>query len=95
MHTYIVDQAGRGRSGFDESVIHEAAAVIRGGDAQKGLSEVPSFGRITDNGATRSSRVVVDKLTQPSGVALRNGSLYVLAIEMSSIVSPSSMNSQS
>src|SRR5262249_16041351 len=23
--TYVVDQAGRGRSGFDESVIHEAA----------------------------------------------------------------------
>ena len=30
--TYIVDQAGRGRSGFDESVIHEAAAMIRNGD---------------------------------------------------------------
>ena len=27
--SYIVDQAGRGRSGFDESVIHEAAAMIR------------------------------------------------------------------
>jgi hypothetical protein len=27
--TYIVDQAGRGRSGFDESVIHEAASLIR------------------------------------------------------------------
>ena len=26
--TYVVDQAGRGRSGFDESVIHEAAALI-------------------------------------------------------------------
>src|SRR5437773_7842498 len=33
--TYLVDQAGRGRSGFDESVIHEAAALIRGGDVQK------------------------------------------------------------
>src|SRR5262245_40372713 len=30
--TYVVDQAGRGRSGFDESVIHEAAAMIKSGD---------------------------------------------------------------
>src|ERR1051326_5553752 len=49
--TYLVDQAGRGRSGFDESVIHEAAATIRSGDIQKGTAEIPSFGRITDNGA--------------------------------------------
>ena len=49
--TYIVDQAGRGRSGFDESVIHEAAAMIRSGDVQKGTAQLPSFGRITDNGA--------------------------------------------
>ena len=49
--TYIVDQAGRGRSGFDQSVIHEAASVIRSGDVQNGVSRIPSFGRITDNGA--------------------------------------------
>jgi hypothetical protein len=49
--TYVVDQAGRGRSGFDESVLHEAAALIRGGDTAKGLAMIPSFGRITDNGA--------------------------------------------
>ena len=49
--TYIVDQAGRGRSGFDESVIHEAAAMIRSGDVQNGTAQIPSFGRITDNGA--------------------------------------------
>ena len=35
--TYLVDQAGRGRSGFDESVIHEAAAMIRSGDVPNGL----------------------------------------------------------
>ena len=51
MSTYIVDQAGRGRSGFDESVIHEAAAMIRNGDVANGLAKMPSFGRITDNGA--------------------------------------------
>src|SRR4029453_7445567 len=49
--TYVVDQAGRGRSGFDESVLHEAAALIRGGDTAKGLAMIPAFGRITDNGA--------------------------------------------
>jgi hypothetical protein len=49
--TYLVDQAGRGRSGFDESVIHEAAAMIRTGDVQNGLKLLPSFQRITDNGA--------------------------------------------
>lgn len=49
--TYIVDQSGRGRSGFDESVIHEAAAIIQNGDAAKGLAMIPAFGRITDNGA--------------------------------------------
>jgi hypothetical protein len=49
--TYLVDQAGRGRSGFDESVIHEAAAEIRAGDVQNGLKLLPGFQRITDNGA--------------------------------------------
>jgi hypothetical protein len=49
--TYIVDQAGRGRSGFDESVIHEAAAMIRNGDVAGGTAMIPSFGRIADNGA--------------------------------------------
>ncbi len=47
--TYLVDQAGRGRSGFDESVLHEAAALIRSGDVSKGLPMIPAFGRITDN----------------------------------------------
>jgi hypothetical protein len=49
--TYLVDQAGRGRSGFDESVIHEGAAMIKNGDVEHGLPTIPAFGRITDNGA--------------------------------------------
>lgn len=36
---------------------------------------------LTDNGGTRSSRVVVDKLVQPAGVAFANGALYVMAID--------------
>src|SRR5262249_57032680 len=49
--TYIVDQSGRGRSGFDEAVMHEAAALIRSGDVANGVAKIPAFGRITDNGA--------------------------------------------
>ena len=51
LSTYLVDQAGRGRSGFDESILHEAAAMIRSGDVQHGLALMPAFGRITDNGS--------------------------------------------
>jgi glucose/arabinose dehydrogenase len=36
---------------------------------------------VTDQGDKRTSRVVVDKLTQPSGVAFQGGSLYVMAID--------------
>ncbi len=49
--TYLVDQAGRGRSGFDESVIVEAAAMLRSGDIENGTARIPGFARITDNGA--------------------------------------------
>jgi hypothetical protein len=49
--TYIVDQAGRGRSGFDESVLHEAEAMITSGNVKGGTDLIPAFGRITDNGA--------------------------------------------
>jgi hypothetical protein len=71
LSTYVVDQAGRGRSGFDESVIHEAAAVIKNGDVPKGLAEIPAFGRITDNGAWTAwfGHLV------PPGSTILNGSL--------------------
>ena len=49
--SYVVDQAGRGRSGFDQSVIHEGEARMLSGDVKGGSDEIPSFGRITDNGA--------------------------------------------
>ena len=49
--TYLVDQAGRGRSGFDESVILEGAAMIRNGEVPGGLALIPGFQRISDNGA--------------------------------------------
>lgn len=43
--TFVADQPGRGRSGFDQSVLHEAKAT-------RNWDLVPTnFGRITDNGA--------------------------------------------
>jgi hypothetical protein len=45
--TFVMDQPGRGRSGFDQSVLHEAR--ITGN-----LSLIPTIGRITDNGAWTS-----------------------------------------
>jgi len=36
---------------------------------------------VTDAGDKRTVRVVVDKLTQPAGVAFKDGSLYVFAID--------------
>jgi len=49
--TYVVDQSGRGRSGFDQSVLHEAEARLAAGDTKAAAELIPNFGRITDNGA--------------------------------------------
>ena len=49
--TYVVDQPGRGRSGFDQSVIHEGEALVNSGDIAGGTQLIPSIGRITSNGA--------------------------------------------
>ena len=45
-------RSGRaGRSGFDQSVIHEGEARLVSGDTKAAADLIPSFGRITDNGA--------------------------------------------
>src|SRR4030095_5726556 len=49
--SYVVDQSGRGRSGFDQSVLHEAEARLLAGDAKGAAELIPNFGRITDNRA--------------------------------------------
>jgi hypothetical protein len=49
--SYVVDQAGRGRSGFDESVIHEGEARLASGNVKGAAEILPAFARITDNGA--------------------------------------------
>jgi hypothetical protein len=50
--TYVVDQPGRGRSGNDESRIHEGAATLKG--IAGANATIPNIGRITDNGAWTS-----------------------------------------
>jgi hypothetical protein len=73
--TYLVDQAGRGRSGFDESVIHEAAAMIAKGDVKGGVAMIPAFGRISDNGAWTAwfGHLVPDGSTILTGKLIRHG----------------------
>lgn len=54
------------------------------GDSGKIYMGTRGLGRVyevTDEGSRRTSRVVVDKLTQPAGVAMHDGSLYVFAID--------------
>jgi glucose/arabinose dehydrogenase len=54
------------------------------GDKGKIYVGTRAIGRVyevTDDGGRRTSRVVVDKLTQPAGVAFADGSLYVFAID--------------
>jgi hypothetical protein len=73
--TYLVDQAGRGRSGFDESILNEAAAIIGRGDVQKGQALIPAFARITDNGAWTNwfGHVIPAGTTLLSGTMIRHG----------------------
>jgi hypothetical protein len=42
--TYVVDQPGRGRSGFDHTPIHEAVYKIQNGDIAGGLALLPGGG---------------------------------------------------
>ena len=59
-----------------------ARAMARGdnGKIYIGTRAIGRVYELTDNGKERTSRVVVDKLVQPAGVAFKNGSLYVMAI---------------
>jgi hypothetical protein len=73
--TYLVDQAGRGRSGFDESVILEAAAMIKAGDVENGAARIPGFARITDNGAWTAwfGHLIPTGSTILTGTLIRHG----------------------
>lgn len=73
--TYVVDQSGRGRSGFDESIVHEAAAMIRNGAVENGTALLPGFGRITDNGAWTAwfGHLIPEGSTILTGKLIRHG----------------------
>jgi len=59
-----------------------ARAMARGpqGKVYIGTRGIGRVYEVTDEGTRRSSRIVVDRLTQPAGVAVRGDSLYVFAI---------------
>jgi glucose/arabinose dehydrogenase len=59
-------------------------AMALSGDGKKVYLGTRVIGRVyevTDAGDKRTVRVVVDKLTQPAGVAFKDGSLWVMAID--------------
>ncbi len=58
-------------------------AMARGDDGKLyvGTRGIGRVYEVTDSGGQRTVRTVVDKLNQPAGVAFRNGSLYVMAID--------------
>ncbi len=60
-----------------------ARAMARGpgGKIYIGTRIIGRVYEVTDAGDKRTSRVVVDKLTQPAGVAMQGDSLYVFAID--------------
>ena len=60
------------------------ARAMAAGDNGKVYVGTRAIGRvyeISDSGSERKSRVVIDKLNQPAGVAYRAGSLYVMSID--------------
>jgi hypothetical protein len=65
--TFVMDQPGRGRSGFDQSVLHEARVTGN-------LELIPTIGRITDNGAwTAWFGHLIDGLSILDGRLIRHG----------------------
>jgi len=63
---------------------HPGGRAMARGESGKIYLGTRGMGRVyevTDAGDRRTVRVLVDKLTQPSGVAIKGGSLYVMAID--------------
>ncbi len=58
-------------------------AMARGDDGKiyVGTRGIGRVYEVTDAGGSRSVRTVADKLNQPAGVAFKDGSLYVMAID--------------
>ena len=51
------------------------------GNLYVGTRTIGRVYEVKESGGKRSARVVVDKLTQPNGLAFHNGALYVMAID--------------
>ena len=81
--TYVVDQAGRGRSGFDQTVIHEGEALIDtdttaaknliltlGGSTSTAWTSW--FGHIVPEGATPPSDIVTGTMVRHGAPALQS-----------------------
>jgi len=60
-----------------------ARMMTRGpqGKVYVGTRAIGRVYEVTDRGATRETRVLIDKLTQPNGLAFKDNSLYVMAID--------------
>ena len=81
--TYVVDQAGRGRSGFDQTVIHEGEALIDT-DTTAAKNLIPTlggststawtswFGHIVPEGATPPSDIVTGTMVRHGAPALQS-----------------------
>jgi hypothetical protein len=81
--TYVVDQAGRGRSGFDQTVIHEGEALIDT-DTTAAKNFIPTlggsastawtswFGHIVPEGATPPSDIVTGTMVRHGAPALQS-----------------------
>ena len=65
------------------SGIPGSRAMVRApnGNVYVGTRGLGRVYEVADRNGQRNSRVVVDKLNQPSGIEFRNGSLYVMAID--------------
>ena len=74
--TYVVDQAGRGRSGFDQSVIHEGEALIAT-DPAAAAALIPTLGGSTSTAWTSWFGHIVPEGPPPSdiitGTMVRHG----------------------
>jgi len=73
----LLDEARRQATGADSKLLIEAAAVIRNGDVAGGTAKIPSFGRITDNGAWTAwfGHLVPQGSTILNGTLIRHGFL--------------------
>jgi hypothetical protein len=72
--TYVVDQSGRARSGFDKSVIHEGEYLITQGQYQAAIDLIPTLGGSTSSAWTSWFGHIVPQ-TVPVSVDITSGQM--------------------